>query len=135
VPRRAGSDAWTLQTEPTNNTLAQGDRIRVRLKLHVPRDLSYVLIEDAFPSGCEVTERGDAGETIDDWTFWYDSIDVRDDRVAFFVRTLRAGEHTIEYNLRAQTPGRYRTLPAQLQCMYAPNVRAESGETPIEIRR
>jgi len=33
VPRRSGDDRWVTRTEPTNNHLAQGDRIRVRLTL------------------------------------------------------------------------------------------------------
>ncbi len=133
VPRRVGFDAWTLQTEPTGGDLRQGDRVRVRLTLTAPRDLAYVLIEDAFPSGCEVTERGESDETLE-WGFWYSSVDVRDDRVAFFARTLRKGRHVIEYNLRAQTPGTYRALPTLLQAMYAPELRAESAEARVEVR-
>jgi uncharacterized protein YfaS (alpha-2-macroglobulin family) len=133
LPRQAGQDRWTLQTEPTNNSLRQGDRVRVRLTLNVPRDMSYVLVEDPFPSGCEVTERGSADETVE-WGYWYSSVDVRDDRIAFFARRLTKGKHTIEYNLRAQTPGSYRALPALLQPMYAPAVRAESAEATVVVQ-
>lgn len=134
LPREAGADPWKLSSAPTQNQLKQGERIRVRLTLNVPRDLSYVLIEDAFPSGCEVTERGSAGEGNDEWDHWWSSTDVRDDRIAFFARHMSAGQHTVEYNLRAQTPGDYKTLPTLLQAMYAPEVRAESGETLVSIR-
>lgn len=132
-PQQAGIASWTLQTEPTNNRLQQGDRIRVRLTLTVPRDMAYVLIEDPFPAGCEVMERGDAEEVVE-WGYWWSSIDVRDDRIAFFARTLSKGTHTIEYNLRAQTPGSYHTLPTLLQAMYAPETRAESEEARVEVR-
>lgn len=134
LSKKAGGNAWTLQTEPTGNRLKPGDRARVRLTLTVPRDMAYVLIEDPFPAGCEVTERGGADETIEDWSFWYTSIDVRDDRVAFFARTLPAGKHVIEYNLRAQTPGDYHTLPTLLQGMYAPETRVESPEAKVTVR-
>lgn len=130
----ASDDAGNVPSEPTNNQLKAGDRVRVRLTLDAPRDVSYVLIEDAFPAGCEVTERGNAGETIDDWDAWWSSTDVRDDRVAFFARHLKRGRHVIEYNLRAQTPGNYRVLPSMLQAMYAPDVRAESDAARVSVR-
>jgi uncharacterized protein YfaS (alpha-2-macroglobulin family) len=133
LPKKAGLDAWTLQTEPTNGRMAQGEQIRVRLTLTVPRDMTYVLIEDAYPSGCEVTERGEADESTE-WNYWYSGVDVRDDRIAFFARTLKAGTHTIEYNLRAQTPGAYHALPTLLQAMYAPDIRAETDEARVEVR-
>jgi uncharacterized protein YfaS (alpha-2-macroglobulin family) len=131
--RRAGADSWRLDTERTGDRFRQGDPLRVRLTLTVPEDLAYVLIEDAFPSGCEVTERGTAEETVA-WGYWYSSVDVRDDRIAFFARTLPKGRHVIEYNLRAQTPGSFHALPALLQPMYAPETRAESAETVVNIR-
>lgn len=134
LPKRAGGDSWTLQTEPANGRVTAGEPVRVRLTLSVPRDMTYVLIEDAFPAGCEVTERGGADETVE-WDNWYDGVDVRDDRIAFFARSLKRGTHTIEYNLRAQTPGTYHVLPALLQAMYAPEVRAESAEARLDVRK
>lgn len=133
LPKKSGGDSWTLQTEPTEGRLNQGDQVRVRLTLTVPRDMTYVLIEDAYPSGCEVTERGEADESTG-WDYWYSSVDVRDDRIAFFARTLKAGTHTIEYNLRAQTPGAYHALPTLLQAMYAPDIRSETAEARVEVR-
>lgn len=95
--------------------------------------MAYVLIEDPFPAGCEVSERGDSADVMD-WNYWWSSVDVRDDRIAFFARSLPQGQHVIEYNLRAQTPGAYHTLPTLLQAMYAPETRAESAEAKVEIK-
>ena len=132
---------WEIKTEPTNNRLAQGDQIRVQLTFTAPRDMAYVLIEDAYPSGCEVTQRGTADEDFygNDYRYEYSSIqvsnvDVRDDRIAFFARKVSAGTHTISYHLRAQTPGVYHVLPAQMQAMYDPKLRAESAENRVEVR-
>lgn len=132
-PQKVGGDSWSLQTEPTNNQLAQGDRIRVRLTINAPRDMAYVLVEDPFPAGCEVNERGDASEVVE-WGYWWQGVDVRDDRIAFFVKTLTKGQHVIEYNLRAQTPGKYHSLPTLVQGMYTPETRAETAESRVEIR-
>ncbi|MCW3054330.1 MAG: Large extracellular alpha-helical protein, partial [Chthonomonadales bacterium] len=132
-PEKVGSDSWSLQTEPTRNQLGQGDRIRVRLTINAPRDMAYVLIEDPFPSGCEVNERGDASEVVD-WGYWWQGVDVRDDHIAFFAKTISKGQHVIEYNLRAQTPGTYHVLPSLVQGMYTPETRAETAETRVEIK-
>jgi uncharacterized protein YfaS (alpha-2-macroglobulin family) len=131
-PKRVGIDGWSLQSEPTNNELAQGDRVQVRLTVTAARDLAYIMLEDPFPTGFEPTERGTA--EIDEWTSWWANTDVRDDRVAFFMRHLPAGTHVIEYNLRAQTPGRYHALPAVLQGMYLPQLRAESAGARVVIK-
>lgn len=110
-----------------------GDRIRVRLTITAKRDMDYVLIEDAFPAGCEVTERGDISEAYA-WSEWWSSVDVRDDRAAFFARFMKVGTHTIEYNLRPQSPGTYHALPTLVQAMYAPEKRAFSTEATVEVR-
>lgn len=134
------SKKWEMSTEATNNVLRQGDSIRVKLTFEAPRDMAYVMIEDPFPAGCETTERGTANQEIDsDWSYGYSSIDianidVRDDRIAFFARKISAGKHTIEYHLRAQTPGVYHVLPAQVSPMYDPETRAETSETRVEVK-
>ena len=133
VPRRTGIDAWSLQTEPTNNVLRTGDQVRVRLTITVPEDLAYVVIEDPFPAGMEVTERGSVDE-VSEWNYWWSSMDVRDDQIAFFARSLRHGTHVLEYNLRPLTPGTYHALPTLVQEMYAPAMRSESAETGVQVR-
>ncbi len=97
--KKTDKGEWTEETEPTGNQTQQGERIRVRLTITTSRELAYVLLEDPFPAGFEVTERGSAD--IEEWRYWWAGTDVRDDRVAFFVRSLPAGKHVIEYNLRA----------------------------------
>ncbi|MDI6771921.1 MAG: MG2 domain-containing protein [bacterium] len=134
LPKRAGAGIWSLQTEPTRNVLRLGDRVLVRLTITTPRDLAYVVIEDPFPAGFEVTERGSAEVAIDDWRWWWDYTDVRDDRIAIFARRIPAGEHVIEYNMRAQTPGTYNAMPTLLEGMYTPRMRAESTGTRVIIR-
>lgn len=133
-PARAGEDTWTLQAEPTGNLLRVGDRIRVRLRVHTRRELSYVLIEDPFPAGCEPLAQGSADEDVSEWSYSWSSIDIRDDRVAFFARNLSPGVHVFEYNLRVQTPGTYHALPVLVQPMYAPEIKAEGAETRVEVQ-
>jgi uncharacterized protein YfaS (alpha-2-macroglobulin family) len=132
VVMQKSDDSSRLQTEATNNRLKVGDYIRVRLVITAPEELEHVLIEDSFPAGCTVTERGTSDEVVE-WGYWWSSIDVRDDRIAFFVRRLSAGKHVIEYNLRAQTPGDYRALPTLAQPMYAPATQLETEAARLRI--
>jgi uncharacterized protein YfaS (alpha-2-macroglobulin family) len=138
LPRKSATNGFSLATEDSGNRFNQGDAVRVRLIINAPREVAYVLIEDAFPSGMEPTERGtseqDYSSEQGDWGWWYSNVDVRDDRIAVFARTLTRGKHTFEYNLRAQTPGTSRALPAQLQGMYMEGLRVESGDTSLEVK-
>ncbi|MBC8104443.1 MAG: hypothetical protein H7Z41_17850 [Cytophagales bacterium] len=138
LPRKASDRSFDLATEDTGNRFDPGDAVRVRLTITAPREVGYVLIEDAFPSGFEPTERGTAEQDFSseggDWGWWYSNVDVRDDRIAVFARALPRGKHVFEYNLRAQTPGTCRALPAQLQGMYAEGLRVESADTSLEVR-
>lgn len=135
--RQSVKEPWKINSDPISGESAlmkAGEQIRVRLTIYAPRDISYVLIKDAFPAGCEVNERGDAGEESEIWGFWWSSVDVRDDHIAFFARTLSRGEHQIEYNLRPQTPGRYHALPTLVQAMYSPDEKAHSTEATVEVK-
>jgi hypothetical protein len=120
--------------EPLNGRAKQGEPVTIRLTIETPQDLAYVLVEDTFPAGCEPTQLGSADVSSgDDWDYWWDDTEVRDDRIAFFATTLTKGKHVIEYSLRAQTPGEYRVLPTLVMPMYAPEIRAESGEGKLVI--
>ena len=132
IPQKVGQFSWNIQTVPTHNQMRQDDQIRVRLVMVVPRNLEYVIIEDHFPAGCEVTERGSAGETSG-WDYWWSNVNVRDKKIVFFATNIPAGIHTIEYNLRARTPGIYHALPAMIQEMYSPEVLSETAETRVSV--
>jgi alpha-2-macroglobulin len=133
LPQKVGTDGWRLGIEDTKGRFQQGDRLRVRLTITAKEAASYVLIEDRFPSGCEISQRGTEEEVVESWGYWYDHVDVRDDRIAFFARKLPAGKQVIEYNLRAQTPGTSRALPTQVQGMYDAGLRAESDSVRITV--
>ncbi|CCW36061.1 large extracellular alpha-helical protein [Chthonomonas calidirosea] len=118
---------------PTNDRFAPNESILVRLSFVVPKDMSYVLMEDPLPAGLEVTERGTA-DVEGDWDYWFSSMDIRDDRLTFFIRSLSKGKHVIDYHLRAQTAGRFTALPTRLQAMYDPDTNVETGSERVEVR-
>jgi hypothetical protein len=58
-------------------------------------------------------------------------MELRDGRVAFFVRRLARGKHSLTYRLRAEVPGKFSALSAN--GVYAPELRANSDEMKILI--
>ena len=57
----------------------------------------------------------------------------RDERVAFFVRQLMRGKHSLSYRLRAEIPGKFSALPTKASAMYAPELKANSDEMKVGI--
>ncbi|MEZ6107822.1 MAG: hypothetical protein R3B96_17335 [Pirellulaceae bacterium] len=51
----------------------------------------------------------------------------------FFVRRLSRGQHSLTYQLRAETPGQFAALPAQASAMYAPELRGNSDELRLIV--
>ncbi len=60
-------------------------------------------------------------------------MELRDNRVSFFVRTLARGKHSVAYRLRAEIPGRFSALPARASAMYAPELKGNCDEIKLQI--
>ena len=60
-------------------------------------------------------------------------MELRDDRVTFFVHRLARGRHSIAYRMRAEIPGRFSALPTKANAMYAPELKANSDEIKMVI--
>lgn len=128
-----GQQGLSLVPVATRPEFRAGDRIRVKLILDVRQDMTYVIIREPFPAGCEVNERGSADEAVE-WGYWWSGIDVRDDHIAFFAQKLHPGRHEIEYNLTARTPGSYRAAPTTVQSMYDPGSLSNGLAEQVEVR-
>ena len=82
-------------------------------------------IEDMKPAGfepVELTSGGEYGARI------YANRETRDTKVAFFLDSLPQGSHSLTYQMVAEVPGLFHTLPANILAVYAPTVRATSDE-------
>ena len=111
--------------------LNSGDLLEVELGLEAQNDYDYVLFEDMKPAGCEpVEQRSGAHQGLG----VYSNMELRDEKVAFFLTSLPQGRRVLSYRLRAETPGAFHVLPTNGYAMYAPDVRALSDETRINIR-
>ncbi len=106
-----------------------GDLIEVELVLESKNDYEYLVFEDMKPAGCEPVDvrSGYNGNEMGAY------VEFRDERVAFFVRALARGKHSVSYRVRAEIPGVFSALPAKGSAMYAPELKANSDEHKIQI--
>ncbi|WP_165226614.1 alpha-2-macroglobulin family protein [Aquisphaera insulae] len=111
-------------------TLKSGELVEVELEIESKNDYEYLLFEDYKAAGFEPVEvrSGYNGNDLGAY------VEFRDDRVAFFTRTLARGKHSVAYRLRAEIPGQFHALPARAQAMYAPELKGNSDEIRLQIK-
>jgi uncharacterized protein YfaS (alpha-2-macroglobulin family) len=136
-------------------SVTEGELVRVRLRITVPADRHFVVLDDALPAGLEAVDlslrtaaevpgpgaaRPDEGELTEEgregsWSYgswdagWWSPFDhkeLRDDRVVYFATVLWKGTYTASYIARATTPGVFVRPPAHAEEMYNPEVHGES---------
>ena len=60
-------------------------------------------------------------------------MELRDNRVAFFVRSWPAASTASSYRMRAEIPGKFSALPTRASAVYAPELKANSDELKLNI--
>ncbi len=130
-----------------------GELVRVRLRVTVPSERSFLVLDDPLPGGLEavdlslrltggfpdlgaVDSSGMEGESLvprwsvgswdGGWWTPFDHRELRDDRVVYVATTLWPGTYTATYVARATTPGTFVRPPAHAEEMYNPAVFGES---------
>jgi len=110
--------------------LVSGDVIEVELGITADNDYEYLAFEDYKPAGCEPlalrSGQGFGGGLCQ-------NVELRDDRVAFFVSYMNQGYARLRYQLRCEIPGTFSALPTQGGSMYVAEVRANSEEWKCTI--
>lgn len=129
--------------------VAAGDLVRVRLRITVPRERHFVVLDDPLPAGLEAVDLSlrttgalpDPGPEVEEreaetqWQYgsweagqWspFDHRELRDDRVVYAATVLWAGVWDVSYVARATTPGTFVRPPAQAEEMYNPAVHGRS---------
>lgn len=143
------------ETGAPTTSVAEGDLVRVRLRLTVPATRTFVVLDDALPAGLEaidlslrtaaklpgpgVRQPGEDADQHDqgDEPYWYgfwdsgwwspfDHREIRDDRVVYSATMLWPGTYTASYIARATTPGTFIKPPAHAEEMYNPAVYGRS---------
>lgn len=109
--------------------VASGDLIEVELEMESKNDYEYIIFEDFKAAGTEPVDIR-SGYTSGGLGAY---VEFRDERVAFFMRSLQRGKHSLSYRLRAEIPGKFSALPARAYGMYAPELKANSDELKIKV--
>ena len=117
-----------------------GEYLLVTLKISA-KDARYVMLSDAIPAGFKALESRALpiiGQRFQypwewSWNYWFSGLDIRDDRVDVYAERL-SGTQTVQYILRAETPGKYTALPAQGFLMYEPSVNGRSSGATLTVR-
>ena len=118
------------RTELANlSTLKSGDLVEIELEIDSKNDYEYLMFEDMKAAGFEPVEVRSGYNGNEMGAF----VEFRDERVAFFVRQLMRGKHSISYRLRAEIPGKFSALPTRASAMYAPELKANSDEMKVGI--
>ena len=150
------------QTGKPTTSATEGDLVRVRLRVTLPSERSFVVVDDPLPAGLEAIDlslrtaggqggpgleapEGDAAEGDNEsrWMFgswdsgWWSPFDhreLRDDRVIYSARALWKGAYTATYLARATTPGRFQKPQAHAEEMYNPAVYGRSDGGVFEVK-
>jgi uncharacterized protein YfaS (alpha-2-macroglobulin family) len=110
-------------------SLKSGDLVEVELEIDSKNDYEYLVFEDPKAAGFEA-ELVRSGYNPNDLGAY---MELRDDRVCFFVRQLARGKHSVRYRLRAEIPGKFSALPTRAYAMYAPELKGNSDEIKLAI--
>ena len=114
---------------PNLATLKSGDLVEVELEIDSKNDYEYLLFEDMKAAGFEpvLVRSGYNGNDLGAY------MELRDERVCFFVRALARGKHSVSYRLRAEIPGKFSALPSRGSGVYAPELKGNSDEIKLRI--
>jgi uncharacterized protein YfaS (alpha-2-macroglobulin family) len=133
VDKDDGGLGWKVA--PLSGDIRSGDIIVSRLRVDGDKNLSYLMIEDPIPAGCEPVEEVSGinlHHTEEGWSDWYSAREFRDQRVAIFLNYFD-GSAQFQYAMRVQVPGDFRVAPARVEQMYQPDVRANSASGTMKF--
>ncbi|QYK53897.1 MAG: hypothetical protein KF824_03155 [Fimbriimonadaceae bacterium] len=127
----------TMRIRPAKNPSTEfksGEVFRCRLTIKSAQAVEYLAIEDPIPSNCRIVD-ADKPESGYDWMNWWANSTFFDDHAAFFVTQLDAGEHVIEYAVRAEGVGDCNALPARAYPMYQRDVISTTEQLRLRVKQ
>lgn len=122
---------YSRQEIKDGETVTSGDLIEVELVVNAKNNYEYLVFEDMKAAGFEPVDIR-SGSSYGDGVS--SNVELRDDKVAFFVDQLPQGRRVLRYRVRAEVPGSFHALPTNGYAMYAPEVRAISDETRVKVK-
>jgi len=109
--------------------LKSGDLVEIELAIESKNDYEYILFEDMKAAGFEPFDVRSGYNSNSLGAY----MELRDERVVFFVRALPRGKSSVSYRMRAEIPGKFSALPTKASAMYAPELKANSEEIKLQI--
>ncbi len=123
-----GEDVATLVTPDT--PLHQGDKIKARFVMTTDRDLEFVFLKDNHAAAFEPSNKL-SGMRLQDSLWYYES--TKDAAEEFFIEFMQRGTYVFEYQLFAVHKGILSNGIATVECMYAPEFRANSTSQKVKV--
>ena len=131
------------QTDDAVTTLRPGQLVMVELTVQMPRDGSYMIVEDNLPGGLEaLNERLNNTSHVaiippGGWSHWadygYNYKEVRGDHVSFFITDLPSGQRTFTYMARATHAGEFVAMPTEAYAMYDLTLWGRSASSSLTV--
>jgi uncharacterized protein YfaS (alpha-2-macroglobulin family) len=126
---RRGRPRWQASAIDPKSPIRVGESILMRLTLAAPAAIAYVMVEDPKPAGFEIEDVLPPGADRP-WGTWAEA---RDERAAFFLPRVDAGETVVEYLLRPEIAGAFTALPASAGPMYDPDLVARGDQVRLRV--
>jgi uncharacterized protein YfaS (alpha-2-macroglobulin family) len=113
----------------SGDRVESGDLILVELMLESKNDYEFLAFEDPKPAGAEPVALRSGhvyGEAVA-------NMELRDEKVVFFLSRLNQGKLKLDYRLRAEIPGTFHAMPTYGFAMYSPELRCNASEMRLRI--
>jgi len=107
----------------------RGALLLVEHTVRSKNDYTFLAFEDPKPAGTEAVALRSGNVSGETWAH----MELRDDRVVFFLSELTQGSLKLSYRLRAELPGAFSAMPTRGFAMYAPEIKANSDEMKLKI--
>lgn len=127
----AVGDGQTAAPVTDENPVRLGERITVKIVVTSDRDLEYVQVKDPRAAAFEP-------ENIHERVCWRNDVrwvlSPRDASVCFFFDRFPQGTLVLEYDVFATQTGDFSTGATTVECMYAPEYRAQDAGVRVKVR-
>lgn len=136
-----------VTSEPLE-TIEAGELVKIRLRVNMPEQGSYMILEDRLPGGLEpLNERLNTTSHVaqpNDYYYDYDGDfrwrnlgynykEIFGDRVSFFMTEMDRGTFTVTYLARATHSGEFTAVSAEAYGMYAPQLWGRSASDQLTV--
>jgi hypothetical protein len=142
---------YTDATGKEQTSFKAGDLVTVKLTITARDERRWVALVDPIPAGFEVVNpklaAGGVKQPQQQFgsapsgrpSYWnsvaWDHQEMRDDRVLWFADYMRAGSYDLEYQARATIDGSFSVMPASIEAMYEPQIRARTARTAVAVTK